>query len=390
VLNKIKIRNFKSLRDTGELRFGNRNIFIGPNGSGKTNTIDALKFLTNIAVSGMSRAIGDRNGFLDVFWKGQSEDSVISFDASFSIFVSKERIVEASYLLEIEGNQSGLVTVKRELLNFKGNSGDPVPIIDMYAGHGKVLTMDGSKAFDPPGNPAVSMLEFNVPGWDGSLFKQYLSSFHFYRLIPFAMRQIRQFTRANFLTEHGENLVEYITTLKTTHSECFNRIERVMQDTFPGLEQLIPEPTQAGQVFLTTREKYLRSPIRVWSLPDGELAFLALVSLILAPPEMGAPIVSVEEPENHLHPKLLTTLVELLNGTQTRLSDEGIVLAQVFATTHSPSLVNSFAPEDVLVVEKKEGGTKYTRASDRKGLKDLLSRNELGLGELWHSGVIGG
>lgn len=390
MLNKIRIRNFRSLRDTGDLRLGSRNILIGPNGSGKTNTIDALKFLTNIAVSGMSRAIGDRNGFLDVFWKGSTENSVISFDASFSILVSQDRRVEASYLLEIEGNQSGLVTVIRELLNFKSDRGDLVPIVDMYAGHGKVQGMDGSKAFDPPGNPAVSMLEFNVPGWDGSAFKSYLSSFQFYRLIPFAMKQIRPFTRADFLAERGENLVEYITTLKTKYSEFFNRIERVMQDTFPGLEQLIPEPTQAGQVFLTTREKYLRSPVKVWNLPDGELAFLALVSLILSPPEMSAPIVSIEEPENHLHPKLLNTLVELLNETQARLTDEGAPLAQIFATTHSPSLVNSFAPEDVLVVEKKEGSTWYTRASDRKGLKELLSRNELGLGELWHSGVIGG
>jgi predicted ATPase len=389
VIRKLRIKNFRSLKDTGDLHPGERNIFIGPNGSGKTNTIDAIKFLTNVAIAGVTRAIGDRNGFFDVFWKGSCESTVITFDISFSVAPPQKDMVEIDYFLEIEGNQSGLITVKRELLEV-GDSDRKTPIIDMTEGHGQVRNFDGSKAFNPPGNPVVSTLEFNVPGWAGTLFKEYLASFHFYRLMPWAMKTSRPFTRANFLNEHGENLIDLVTTLKTSHTDAFRRIEQVMRDTFPELEQRVPEPTQIGQVFLTTREKYLGTPVRVWNLPDGELAFLALVCLTLGPPEMSAPIICVEEPENHLHPRLLTTLVELLKVTQKRLIDDRIPLAQIYATTHSPHFVDALDPEDVFVVEKEEGQTRYSRASDKKGLRTLLARKELGLGELWYSGVIGG
>jgi len=47
-------------------------------------------------------------------------------------------------------------------------------------------------------------------------------------------------------------------------------------------------------------------------MSDGELAFLAWTSLILAPKELGAELYLIEEPENHLHPRLIEVMFELL------------------------------------------------------------------------------
>ena len=122
-------------------------------------------------------------------------------------------------------------------------------------------------------------------------------------------------------------------------------------------------------------------------MSDGELCFLALLSLIFAPERLGAPLYCIEEPENHLHPKLVETLVEVLSQ---RRSELGSNAAQIIVTTHSPYLVDKLGLDDLVVVEKSRGASKFTRPGSKQHLRELLAREELGLGELWYSGALGG
>jgi predicted ATPase len=390
MIKRIRIRNFRSLRKV-ELEPGPLlNAFVGPNASGKTSFVDALRFLTNLASVGLSKSLSDRGGFGEVFWKGETTEAEIEFDLSVELPIKvDEPSVSAHYTLIVEGSQTGLITVKREKLEVK-KGGEFVDVIDIMAGHGTAKHLDGSKAFDPPGNPSISLLEFNIPNWIGSAFKEYLSHTHIYNLIPTAMRQIKPFAKATFLSEYGDNLVEFLTTLKTAHGDSFRQIEQVIKDTFPDLVELIPAPNQAGQVFLTTKEKFLKRPVNVWGMAQGELAFIAFVSLILSPPEFGAPITCVEEPENHLHPRLLEVLIELLRQTEARLIQEGQGPAQIFVTTHSPYLVDRLNLDELIVVEKVEGQTRFSRPREKAELRELLSRERQGLGELWFTGALGG
>ena len=64
--------------------------------------------------------------------------------------------------------------------------------------------------------------------------------------------------------------------------------------------------------------------------------------------------------------------------------------AQIVVTTHSPYLVDRINIEDLIVFEKSDGATKYTKPSSKAYLKELLVRKELGLGELWYSGALEG
>jgi predicted ATPase len=388
MIKSIHIKNYRSLRDV-YLEPGLLNVFVGPNASGKSNYIDALKFLTHLSNVGLEKTLADRGGFREVFWKGETTESTIEFDVTFELPSSGEPPKSGQYLLIVEGSQRGLITVKRELLRIKNDDGI-VDVIDMQSGHGIARHLDGSKAFDAPGNPASSALEINLPTWAGTTFKTLLASWHFYALLPVAMKQIKPFARANFLAEHGENLIEFLTTLKTSYSESFRQIEQVVKDTFPGVEQLIPEPNQQGQVLLTSREKFLKTPITAWNMAEGELAFIAFAALILSPGELGSVLTCVEEPENHLHPRLLETLMELLRQTESKFIAEGQGAAQIFVTTHSPYLVDRLNVDELIVVEKTKGETRFSRPKDKTELKELISRDEQGLGELWFSGALGG
>ena len=87
----------------------------------------------------------------------------------------------------------------------------------------------------------------------------------------------------------------------------------------------------------------------------------------------------IDEPELGQHPAALTVLSEVLRTA----SDE----RQVVVATQSADLVSEFDPEDVVVVDRKDGASVFRRL-DGDDLRDWLE--DYALGELWKMNVIGG
>lgn len=383
MIKKLNVKNYKSLKDL-DLELGRRNILVGPNMSGKSNLIDCLKFLTQMCVFGVSKTFLDRGGFTEVAWKGEDSSSI-----SFQLIVEQEanekdseRIYE--YEISITGSHTGLISVTREYLTV--TSGSKVStLLDLRNGQGKGIHVDGSTAFTIS-EAGRSALEFSVPGWEGNEFKSYISKWRYYRLLPALMKQPSAALFQQFLTESGQNFSSWFMTLQTSYPDEFRLIKQVAKDALPGLEEILTPPTQFGTTYVTTREKHLKQPIALSHMSDGEIVFLALLSLIFAPDEFGTPLYCIEEPENHLHPRLLETLVEVFTQKQSELGSRA---AQVIITTHSPYLVDEMNLDDLIVVEKSNGATKCIRPASKTHLRELLEREELGLGELWYSGALG-
>lgn len=378
MIKKIHIKNYKSLKDI-DLELGRRNMLVGPNMSGKSNLLDCFKFLTQMCISGVNKAFLNRGGFSEVVWKGENGGPI-----SFQLVIehgTNEKSYE--YEISITGATQDLISIEREHLTVK--IGEKVStLIDLRHGHGKVTHADGSNAFAPPG-PMNSALEFSVPGWEGMILKDHISMWRFYRLLPALMKQPNAAVGQQFLMENGENFSSWFMTLQTKHDAEFRLIKQVAKDVFPGLEEVLTPPTQFATTYMVSREKHLKRDVSIWHMSDGEIVFLAWLSLIFSP--FGSPLFCIEELENHLHPRLLETLVEVQNQRQRELGPHA---AQIIATTHSPYLVDKTDLDDLIVVEKSNGATKCTRPASKAHLKELLEREELGLGELWYSGALGG
>lgn len=135
--------------------------------------------------------------------------------------------------------------------------------------------------------------------------------------------------------------------------------------------------TEDGQTFVALRGKGFEQVLDYYQLSDGTLKLLSYITaLALAEPNL----VCFEEPENFIHARLLKLLVEILKESE----------KQVILSTHSPYLVDSVEPEDVIVVEKEGNETKVSRVENAKELKKRLEDLELGFGEYYYSGAIGG
>ena len=378
MIKKIHIKNYKSLKDI-DLELGRRNMLVGPNMSGKSNLLDSFKFLTNICDSGVSKAFLVRGGFSEVVWKGEDAGPL-----SFFLVIEHEAEKSYEYEISIIGSiTTGSFSVEREKLIVKTPKG-VFTLIDLRNGQGKIMHIDGSSAFQSLGASA-STLEVSVPGWEGMMVKNYISSWRFYRLLPALMKQPNAAVSQQFLMENGDNFSSWFMTLQTNYPDEFRRIKQVAKDVFPGLEEVLTPPTQFATTYMVSREKHLKRDVSIWHMSDGEIVFLGWLSLIFSP--FGSPLFCIEELENHLHPRLLETLVEVQNQRQRELGPHA---AQIIATTHSPYLVDKTDIDDLIVVEKSNGATKCTRPASKAHLKELLEREELGLGELWYSGALGG
>jgi len=106
---------------------------------------------------------------------------------------------------------------------------------------------------------------------------------------------------------------------------------------------------------------------------------MALVTLLLQPPDSLPDVLILDEPELGLHPYAIDVVGSLINGVSNR--------CQVILATQSPLLVDCFEPEEIIVVERNDRESSFKRLVVEE-LEDWLE--EYSLSELWNKNVIGG
>lgn len=404
MIKRIRAQHFLSLKDI-DLELGPRNTLVGPNMSGKSNLLECFKFLRDCVSrpvennqSSLNQAFSRRGGFEEVVWKGEPQGPItVEFSAEVKdsdrhqpeTFNYQIRLRRSDYGPEVEG----------ESLTVQSEAKSETLIENMPEGQKVAL---GSQAITGPQNRSGLILESYArhPSFEGSKFWSFVSEWRFYHLVPALMRRSNPPGWETQLSEHGENLSAWILTVQNGTEE-FQRIKQVCRDVLPDLAEILFQPVEApknittsgsqsfvfssesAKISIGASEAHFKSPISISRMSDGELAFLALISLILAPAELSPSLLCIEEPENYLHPRLLEILVEVLNQRQAEAGCPQIIL-----TTHSPLLVDKLSIDELIVAGKVQGATTFTRASSKKRLKDLLAKKEISLGDLWYSGAL--
>jgi predicted ATPase len=385
MIKRIRVQNFLSLKDV-TLDLGLRNVLVGPNMAGKSNIIRAFKFLTHVSSLGLTEAITKAGGFSGILWAGTDEGKIAFLLTAEILFPNEDKPRTYEYEIALIGSASTAAFVLEKETLKRCDEGGDYTVAEFRSGQGKGFHPDGSVAFEQKERSEKSFLEYSVPGWEGMGAKQIFSRWQFFHLSPLAMREVNVISKQFFLNEYGNNLASWLHTLQTTYPDEFKRLFQVIRDVMPDIIGIFTPPTQMGTTFVQIKEKHLKRPVNIWSLSDGVLHFLALLSLIFAPEELGAPLFCIEEPETHLHPQLIGSLVEILLQRQ---QEFGPRAAQIIVTTHHPYLIDKLSLEDLVAVYKKDGATKCIRGAEKDNLKILLEQGDLSLSDLWYSGALG-
>jgi predicted ATPase len=387
MITRLQVRNFLSLRSV-DVELGSLNVLVGSNMAGKSNILDVFRFLhqcffPEAGTQGISYALAQRGGIGEVLWKG-SDDKLITI--VLEGVDDSEVGSKFKYELQLIAGVGDFVTIQRESLGLT-KDGIRYDLIAQEQGFAKLKNMDGKDLGGVSSNN-TSVMQYAAPGWDGFRFQQWAKLWRFYHLVPPVMKQSSLMSLGQVLQPNGDNVSAWLMWLQAHSPEAFRRVNEVLHDLFPEVVQINVIPSPDGKVHLATREKGLKRSTNVWQTSDGFIALTALLSLIYVPPELSGTVFCIEEPENHLHPRLLETLVRLLRQVRQEAMDAGQVLTQVLLTTQSPYLVDRFSLDEIIWVDKKDGATMAHRPADKSHLKKLIEDQDLGLGDLMFTGAL--
>lgn len=387
MITRLRARNFKSFRDF-DVELGPINVLVGPNMVGKSNTIDAFKFVFDMlhptgGQQGLGFALNSRGGGADLPWKGGSENtSTICFDGTIDWEPGTSWCYEISVFLQ----PTGFMQIQRENLKLRRGR-EERDLIEYRQNQVWLKNFDGRELAGVPGQ-FQSVLESRAANWDGDFLRGIVDSWRFHRFIPAIMKTLNPTGSGHVLEQFGNNISAWLMWIQTQYKDEFDRISQAACDLLPGFRRLMTSPTNAGMVFLSSEESGLRRPVPVWQMSDGELVLVALLSIIYSPPALAGTLYCVEEPESYLYPKVLSAVVKLMRQVRQEAIGQQLLLSQLIITTQSPQLVDLFSLDEIVWLQKEEGATVATRPRDKKHLRELVADKELGIADVVYSGML--
>jgi predicted ATPase len=167
--------------------------------------------------------------------------------------------------------------------------------------------------------------------------------------------------------------------LHEQHEDRLRGILGVLARRVPRLDRVDADLMADGRLLLQIKDAPFARPILAKWASDGTLKMLAYLVVLFDPDP--PPLIGIEEPENHLHPRLLPELAEECRAASER--------GQLVVTTHSPFFLDAIRPQEVWALYRdQEGYTKATKASSIRGIREFVEAGAT-MGHLWMEGHLG-
>ncbi len=386
MIRKIHVKNYRSIKDlTIDLR--PFNCFVGANNSGKSNLFDVFSFLFDIVRNGLGSAVNTRGGDKLRYYGAEGTEPIlieITIDSPNGAPDS-----ELQYLLSF--NATALIP-EQETLVHRTRGGEAQTLVSLQptrAGTHNLEVLQGGRQpvrigiTGPLGEP---LLRSHEPGWLGDglspmrALNQYIRGFRAYYFKPDRLKLYGQATHTEALARDGGNFASYLHHVHSGYGKYFDRIGEQLMKNFPEVGELLTplSPAYPGATEVGIRERWFKRSSSGAQLSDGIVGFLAHLVVLYGPDEPT--LVSFEEPENYINPRLLERLVDMLKEASKEV--------QILISTHSVPLLDYLDLEDIIVVERPEGGTVAKRVSDQEELREALKG--WALGEAYASGAMDG
>ena len=352
-LKRLTVRGFKSIRALEDFELRSLNVLIGANGAGKTNFISLFRMLAELAEGRLQLFVSSEDGPDGLLFGKRKRTPQI--DAEFYFGLN-------GYRVSLRASGESLVFAREETW-FKGDFGAVTR--SLGAGHTEARLPEARDSFAEYIRPAIA-------SW---------RVYHFHDTSAAAPVRQAHAVRDNLrLKPDAGNLAAFVRRLREHHPAEYERIVATIRLVAPFFGDFVyrREPGERVDLewFHTTDPD---TPFGPRQLSDGTLRFICLAVLLLQPVVLQPDTILIDEPELGLHPYALSVLAGMLK--------QAAEAKQLIVSTQSVELVNDMDPGDVVVVDRREGESRFQRPNP-EDLSDWLK--EYALGELWKKNIIGG
>lgn len=413
-IREIAVSNFKSFRAM-TLQPDNFNVVIGSNASGKSNFIQVIKFIRDIAKYGLSNAISLQGGveylrntiigpkqpfsIKITYLLEERRADIVGTKGGSAVFFRPEEVCYAFSLVFPEAGEtyeiaSDTLEVKGQFLRQEGSEkkerGEGTIMLVRTGGPiqycicpPKGLEMGDDDLFpyyfqrkEVPGGTLIMTLPLFVPGVPS--LEWIFRGMKVYDFDPRLLKKAVPIMGKTDLEKDGSNLAIVIKNIieDPVKKENFTRL---LRDVLPFIDDVAVEKFMDLSMFLKLKEIYSREKYLPASMiSDGTINICALVIALYFE---DRPVTIIEEPERNIHPYLISRLVEMLKDAARS--------KQVIVTTHNPEMVRHVDISDIILITRDaEGFSRLSRPANEKEIRDFLE-DEIGIEELFIQNLLG-
>lgn len=359
-LDKLTIRGFKSIRDLEDFELKNLNIIVGANGAGKSNLISFFKMLRALIDGNLNRYVRDSGGARDLLFNGQKMTQRMEFSTSFG---------NRGFRFSLVPTPADSCAIEDEARYYAAARHSWWELGDSEDGKSRMVAEVTEKHPDS---------RYSQPIYDAIASWQI---YHFHDTSSTAsMRKYEIIQDDKVLRMDAANIGPFLLKLKRSYQKEYIEIINAIRLVTPFFDEFILEPRMSGpkeEVNIAWLQKDSDYPMQPYHLSDGSIRFICLATALLQPNPPSTII--IDEPELGLHPAAIAILAELIQQAAQR--------TQVIIATQAPVLIDQFAIEDIIVVNRKDGASTFQRLNEADFSYWLENYS---LGELWIKNVIAG
>lgn len=365
-IKQLTITGYKSIRQLEDFEMRSINILIGGNGAGKSNFVDFFRLLHEIVEQRLQFTINEKGGADKHLFLGPKVTDQLTGKLYFG---------RNGYEFELTPTVDGRFIFSHEQTFFDGD----YALVRPSFGSGHFESKLKEAQSEGPKKQIARYVYSAISGW---------VIYHFHDTSDTAAMRRQWTTRDNErLRPDAANLASFLWMLKQEHEPVYEIIRDTVRLVAPFFSDFLLRPRKSNGdevVLLEWRQKNSDYPFHPSQLSDGTLRFMALTTALLQPNPPAT--ILIDEPELGLHPQALNILAGLIKQAAVRVPSK--MGTQLIISTQSADLVDSFLPEDIIVVDRQAGESRFRRLSSEE-LSDWLV-NEYSLGELWQKNVYGG
>ena len=346
-VSKIHLRNWRNFREI-EASLRPRVFVLGPNAVGKSNLLDAFRFLRDVASpgGGLSTAVASRGGVSSL----RCLHARAYPDIALTIGLSDDSDnPQWEYTLTIGQDNNRRPTIKSEVvLDAQGS-----PVLQRPTDEDKRDSVRLTQT-------ALEQISENKP------FRQvadFLQSVSYQHIIPQAVRDARGFTAQPVSDDpFGRDfLLRVWNTNKKTRGARLKNITRALRSAIPQLADLEVNMDNQGVPHLVGAFEHWRPHAARQNETQFSDGTLRLLGLLWSVYEGTGPLL-LEEPELSLHPEIVRRLPSLFRtAIRTRK-----IRRQVITSTYSREMLDDagIEGEEVLVLRPTADGTVISPLDD--------------------------
>ncbi|MDE0183888.1 MAG: AAA family ATPase [Candidatus Poribacteria bacterium] len=356
----ITVKGLRSIKSIEKLELRPINVLIGPNGAGKSNLLHVFSLLNAISDGQFQNYISRSGGANRVLYFGAGTTQHLTIHISFE-------------------NEKYRYEIKFDADDFDG----------MYPSDENAAYWDKERCPNQPyKEPLIGRAGeagIRIPHRRSQAISGVRSHLMRWRVYHFhdtsstsPLRTISYQSDNRCLRADGSNLASLLFRLREKHENYYDLILRTVRLVVPFFV-LELFTLKRDKIRLEWRHDGNDNYFDAHSLSDATLRFIALATLLLQPRRLRPTVILLDEPELGLHPSTIAILASLIK--------QASVETQIVLATQSSLLLDHFDPDDVLVTNRVEGATQFTRLEGEK-LKNWLK--DYRLGELWEKNHFGG